>query len=97
MLSEVVDGSSSSPRRTHAPRHTFLQVEVALLRPSVLHELDRHEAAGRAHIADRLVPVGQRTQALEPGGLQRHHVLQHRLGFEDVECREGGRARRREP
>ena len=64
-FSEVVTGVDQQPTAQASPRHALLQVEVALLRRAVLHELHRHEAADRAHVADGRIPIHQRSERLQ--------------------------------
>ena len=54
-FSDVVRRVDQQAAAQASPRHALLQVQVALLRHAVLHELDRHEASDRAHVADGVV------------------------------------------
>ena len=79
MLSEVVDGSSSSPRRTHphATRSCSSRSRSFVSRSFTNSTAMKQPVARTSPIASYRSASAR--EALEPGGLQRHHVLQHRL------------------
>ena len=98
MLSEVVDESASTPRRSISAATASWSSGSSSRGLAVADELDRLEAAHGAHVADPLEALAQLGQPrASPTRLQLAHVLEHRLGGEEVERRQRGGARTRQP
>ena len=64
MLSEVVEESAITPRRSISVGDRVLELGVELRRLAVADELDRLEATDRSHVADPLEALAQLAQPL---------------------------------
>ena len=82
-------------REELAQQHLALLGAERLAGGAILDELERHEVAGAAHVADDVVVAREAVQLLGEVGLVGAHVAEHVEALHDLEVRARDRGRER--